>query len=136
MALIKCPECGGKVSDTAPACPHCGYLFRPQLYSNPPAEPQEIYTDVGEMKSNQTYRYFFIIAGIVWVCIGIFFLPLLLLGFAFFGFAYLCSDSADCTCPFCGTAGPYQSHTRNYHCPACKKDSVYDPEKHQLKAIR
>lgn len=24
MALVKCPECGGQVSDTAPACPHCG----------------------------------------------------------------------------------------------------------------
>lgn len=25
MALIKCPECGGNVSDKAPACIHCGY---------------------------------------------------------------------------------------------------------------
>lgn len=25
MALIECPECGGKVSDQAPACIHCGY---------------------------------------------------------------------------------------------------------------
>lgn len=25
MALISCPECGGKVSDQAPACIHCGY---------------------------------------------------------------------------------------------------------------
>lgn len=25
MALIKCPECRGNFSDTAPACPHCGY---------------------------------------------------------------------------------------------------------------
>ena len=25
MALIKCPECGGTVSDKAPACIHCGY---------------------------------------------------------------------------------------------------------------
>ena len=24
MALIKCPECGGTVSDTAKSCPHCG----------------------------------------------------------------------------------------------------------------
>lgn len=27
MALITCPECGGKVSSTASACPHCGYVF-------------------------------------------------------------------------------------------------------------
>lgn len=25
MALIKCPECGGQVSDKAPACIHCGF---------------------------------------------------------------------------------------------------------------
>ena len=24
MALTECPDCGGKVSDEAPACPHCG----------------------------------------------------------------------------------------------------------------
>lgn len=25
MAMIKCPECGGNVSDKADVCPHCGY---------------------------------------------------------------------------------------------------------------
>lgn len=25
MALIKCPECGKKISDMAESCPHCGY---------------------------------------------------------------------------------------------------------------
>jgi hypothetical protein len=25
MALTKCPECRGQVSDQASACPHCGY---------------------------------------------------------------------------------------------------------------
>jgi len=25
MALISCPECSGKLSTAAPACPHCGY---------------------------------------------------------------------------------------------------------------
>lgn len=27
MALINCPECNGQVSDSAPSCPHCGYLL-------------------------------------------------------------------------------------------------------------
>ena len=35
MALIKCPECGKKVSDQAPACPHCG---NPNIAA--PASPQ------------------------------------------------------------------------------------------------
>lgn len=30
MALIKCPECGGTVSDKAPACIHCGYPLSEQ----------------------------------------------------------------------------------------------------------
>lgn len=28
MALIACPECEGRVSDRATACPHCGYPVR------------------------------------------------------------------------------------------------------------
>jgi RNA polymerase subunit RPABC4/transcription elongation factor Spt4 len=27
MAIIKCPECGGMVSDTAKVCPHCGFAI-------------------------------------------------------------------------------------------------------------
>lgn len=32
MALLACPECGGKVSDRATSCPHCGY---PMSHKNP-----------------------------------------------------------------------------------------------------
>ena len=28
MALIDCPECAGRVSDRAAACPHCGFPVR------------------------------------------------------------------------------------------------------------
>ena len=28
MALIKCPECGGKISDKSDHCIHCGYPMR------------------------------------------------------------------------------------------------------------
>lgn len=31
MALIKCPECGREVSDTAPTCPHCGYQLKKSI---------------------------------------------------------------------------------------------------------
>ncbi|MCC9600385.1 hypothetical protein LOC67_07415 [Stieleria sp. JC731] len=27
MSLMECHECGGNVSSTAKACPHCGYEF-------------------------------------------------------------------------------------------------------------
>lgn len=28
MAIIQCPECGAEASDSAPACPNCGYGIR------------------------------------------------------------------------------------------------------------
>lgn len=28
MALIKCPECGNEISDTADVCVNCGYLIK------------------------------------------------------------------------------------------------------------
>lgn len=31
MALIKCPECGQEISDTAKSCPHCGYKTKKSI---------------------------------------------------------------------------------------------------------
>lgn len=27
MAMIKCPECGREIAESAPVCPNCGYSF-------------------------------------------------------------------------------------------------------------
>ena len=35
MALIKCPECGKEVSDTAKKCPNCGYVIKKSKFENP-----------------------------------------------------------------------------------------------------
>ena len=35
MALITCPECGQKISDTAPHCIYCGYVLHPEQTSAP-----------------------------------------------------------------------------------------------------
>ena len=32
MALIKCPECGKEISDTAKSCPNCGYMIHNNEY--------------------------------------------------------------------------------------------------------
>ncbi|MFO7870787.1 MAG: zinc-ribbon domain-containing protein [Kiritimatiellia bacterium] len=29
MAMIKCPECGRELSESAPVCPGCGYPVKP-----------------------------------------------------------------------------------------------------------
>ncbi len=34
MALIKCPDCGKEISDTAPACIGCGCLMKPKAAVN------------------------------------------------------------------------------------------------------
>lgn len=44
MAIIMCPECGGKVSDTLDACPHCGYRFK---------ETESSYSSVKKYQSKQ-----------------------------------------------------------------------------------
>jgi hypothetical protein len=37
MPLIDCPECGGRVSDRAPTCPHCGFPIGHAAVSTEPA---------------------------------------------------------------------------------------------------
>ena len=34
MALITCPECGGKISDKAKVCIHCGYPLEEMCFEN------------------------------------------------------------------------------------------------------
>lgn len=52
MALIRCPECGGRISDKAEKCPHCGlpasYFF--SLGKNEP-RPNEIGPDVKNLQN-------------------------------------------------------------------------------------
>ena len=35
MSLIKCPECGKEVSDSANVCPNCGYPVKKMKEKNP-----------------------------------------------------------------------------------------------------
>jgi len=42
MALITCPECGGKVSSESTACPHCGYPMKKFQQQKKPAVEREI----------------------------------------------------------------------------------------------
>jgi len=48
MSLLKCPECGGSVSDSAPACPHCGLPI--SKFSEKPNENTKPISDI----QNQT----------------------------------------------------------------------------------
>ena len=41
MALIDCPECGDRVSDSAPACPKCGFPIAANIAKTSASEPSE-----------------------------------------------------------------------------------------------
>ena len=53
MALIKCPECGGTVSDKATKCPHCGYNFQTEPTVEQP-EPEQNEPKEVEPKDNKS----------------------------------------------------------------------------------
>jgi ribosomal protein L37E len=49
MALIECRECGKKISDTAPSCPHCGYVMKYDRES-------KVYKEIQEKKHIQSSK--------------------------------------------------------------------------------
>ena len=57
MALIICPECGGKVSDKAPACVHCGYPIGSADIMNAKMDSVEITQEIKD-KFNSLPTYY------------------------------------------------------------------------------
>lgn len=47
MALIKCPECGKEISDTATTCPHCGTITQHQKDLNAKSNIGNILIGIG-----------------------------------------------------------------------------------------
>ena len=60
MALIKCPECSGNVSDKAPTCPHCGYPMntatstKPRVRNGKPIKLPNGYGSIHQLKGRRT----------------------------------------------------------------------------------
>ena len=67
MALIKCKVCGGKVSENATACPHCGEPMKPS--GHPGSEPEDDGYQPEPPKRNRgciwTVVFLLIVAGMV-----------------------------------------------------------------------
>ena len=55
MALVKCPDCKKKISNTAPSCPHCGHVLT---------------TEERKVKSSFTKKIFKVLLGIVAVIVA------------------------------------------------------------------
>ena len=84
MALIKCPECKGQVSDTAESCPHCGYVMR---LSDMTEDKVEIPAEVKEAGKKYD-RIILIIKRIRYISIAIFIILM-------FVYSYLGNEAQD-----------------------------------------
>ena len=62
MALIRCPECGKKVSDQAPACPHCG---NPNVAAPAAKNPEE--TPAPAPKERRSHKKAILVVSVVLV---------------------------------------------------------------------
>lgn len=130
MALIRCPECGHQVSDTAPSCPNCGYDLskKPEAFT-PVVKPL---TDPEKVKSNTKIAeiigsVILLAVGVATIGIGIG-IVLIILGVVAF-FASLASGKKvqHGECPYCGeklvvTVAP---NLQNVQCPKCSNVSKY-----------
>jgi len=66
MALIKCPECGKKVSDIAHSCPKCGAPIKEDEYE----EEQTIQLTSKNLKAQGCLSLFIIVLGFILAAIG------------------------------------------------------------------
>lgn len=124
MALISCPECAKKISETTPVCPHCGYQLSTETSSNT-TKP----TKIGEVHKKP-------IAGICTLFIGIIAIPCSFLAGPFLALPLIGAiviTGAGCgllvgtqsvTCPYCGRPAKMLCNNDDFRCAACKKRSV------------
>lgn len=129
MPLINCPECGKQISDSAAACPHCGYplssLPSIEVRSSPKSTPLE------EVKVNKPVGIFFLvlaIVGIPFVIIGLIFGVIggIILLFGDFSFWAIALNNLQGTrkgvCPYCeGEIIVSDPDSPAMKCPHCKK---------------
>lgn len=74
MALIQCPKCGGKLSDRAEKCPHCGYsraIHNTMSHSN--NEQQEVNSDEVRATSRTLHK-------VLWISLSVVLLVILGIG--------------------------------------------------------
>ena len=57
MALIKCPECGKDVSDTAVSCPKCGFLIASNPKINELAEQKRIEIEQDQKQKSDAIKF-------------------------------------------------------------------------------
>lgn len=127
MALVKCPECNGEISDTAVACPHCGYA----LIDERTVILEIKTTELKEKQRNIPMGIAFLMFGIPAVLFGLFLIVMIVGVFAIVGGVALISVgisnmkwSQIGQCPYCGLEIKVQCDATNFKCQHCKKTGV------------
>ena len=133
MALIDCPECGKRISESTPACPHCGYVLSTAASSAPVSQP----TKIGNTQVNYQTGIALVLIGCIGL-VGSFFALMMFFPFgvvAFIGSIAVLglgmskmSGMQEVYCPYCGRLGSISKSAGNYRCPSCKKRSIRDGE--------
>lgn len=122
MAMVTCPECGKEISDSAPSCPHCGYIKAPteNLRS----------TKLSEPKKNKFLGIAYIVCGVAAIIGGIFTIAIIIGFFAIIGGGVFVSLGIDQlkgvqsgSCPYCGNSASVKARAKTYKCPHCNKIS-------------
>lgn len=126
MALIHCPECSREVSDSASACPNCGFDLTE--YKTKP------FTKVvnplqSKMDSGYEYTSLRFIGGAAIIVVSIFtWNPLIIVGamigaiIIIVGFLAKLADERNYQygrCPYCGTGLRVRVGDRTFKCPTC-----------------
>lgn len=126
MALIKCPECGGQVSDAAKACPHCGYqLTDPQ----PQVQQTREVMRRSELSDPKLVAPVLVI-GVIIILIGAYLVLnapttgifVLLVGAAVILVAYATKQRTG-HCPYCDVEISIPEKAQICRCPGCRKTS-------------
>jgi hypothetical protein len=63
MALINCPECKQQISDTAPTCPHCGFVQKATPVESSGIRQQPVTIE----KTSKTWKLVMIVAVLVFL---------------------------------------------------------------------
>jgi len=129
MALTTCSECGKSISDTATACPNCGYGLRQVTARNYNVRPSML----GGLKKNKREGIFLCIIGGIAIILGIPLIAAIVGIFVIIGGIILLGLGIgrvggyyDTTCPHCGKKANITKSARSFKCPVCKKQSYPD----------
>lgn len=128
MALITCPECNKEISETASACPNCGYIIQGS------SENEKIIpTKIGELKRNVPLGVVLIVVGIIGILGGIILLAVFIGIFAIIGGVLLIlagmnkvNGTRAVICPFCKKTFYVGKAGESLKCNVCKKRSIID----------